>query len=76
MAMPRPRRAAQENSASAAASEQIPRGGYSIKGAAKASSEPHRVDAPPPPSSLLDRIDGAGGGGRSGDDRTRRKYAW
>ncbi|KAJ7141110.1 hypothetical protein C8R44DRAFT_692909 [Mycena epipterygia] len=78
MAMPRPRRAAQENSASAAAgieSEQIPRGGYSIKGAAKASSELHRVHAPPPPSSLLDRIDG-GGGGRSDDDRTRRKYAW
>ncbi|KAJ6538779.1 hypothetical protein DFH09DRAFT_1176215 [Mycena vulgaris] len=72
----RPQRAAQENSGSAAVmdSEQIPRGGYSIKGAAKASGDgPHRIDAP---SSLLDRMGRGGGprGGHSDDDRPRRRW--
>jgi hypothetical protein len=70
--------AADQRSLSAAEdSVQVPRGGYSIKGAAKASNEPlHRIDAPS--SSLLDRITrggGPGGGsGRSDDDRARRKW--
>ncbi|KAJ7122054.1 hypothetical protein C8R43DRAFT_1032975 [Mycena crocata] len=73
--MARPHRAVQENPASAAAagSEQIPRGGYSIKGAAKASSEPRRPSATSSSSSLLDRIGVDGGRGRSDDDRNRRK---
>jgi hypothetical protein len=68
-------RAVQENAVSAPKTdrEQIPQGGYSIKGAAKASSESHH--APPTSSSLLNRIimDDAGGGGRS-DGGIRRKY--
>ncbi|KAJ7782509.1 hypothetical protein DFH07DRAFT_790899 [Mycena maculata] len=64
------RRAAQPASAAAADSEHVPPGGWSIKGAATASSssrEPRRVDARA--ASLLDRI----GGGRSDDHRARRK---
>ncbi|KAJ7467035.1 hypothetical protein FB451DRAFT_1259934 [Mycena latifolia] len=74
----RPQRAVQENSSAAMMeSEQIPHGGYSIKGAAKASGDPHHGDAPS--SSLLDRMTmtqrgGVVWGGRSDDDRARRKW--
>ncbi|KAJ6594591.1 hypothetical protein B0H19DRAFT_1096158 [Mycena capillaripes] len=79
--MARPGRAAHEKPVSAAAveREQIPRGGYSIKGAAKASNESQRGTSPAVSSSLLNRIimDDDGGGGRSdGGGGIRRKYTW
>ncbi|KAJ7090917.1 hypothetical protein B0H15DRAFT_249294 [Mycena belliarum] len=69
VARPQPLRG---NAASAAVtqSEQIPRGGYSIKGAAKASGDSHPSDVPTS-HSLLDRM--TRGGGQSDDDRGRRK---
>jgi len=84
--MGRPGRAVQQKPVSAAgADNSIPRGGYNIKGAAKATNESHTP--PAATSSLLNRIimdDDGGGGGEGGrgrvrsgsDSSTRRKYPW
>jgi hypothetical protein len=57
-------------------SGQTPQGGYSIKGAARAINEPRRTSSTGSTSSLLERLNGGVGGvggGRSDDDRARRK---